>query len=116
MWDNATVGLELNKPVSKPACVKNSNDIIHSGSGHITHFWMEMGKDIDRNLNECQWQIWLEAIDQEIEEMKHAMNDKLNRLVGSPVLKRPRSKIKALEKRKSQSSNKLLVLMLEEEA
>ena len=57
----------------------------------------------------------MNSIDQEVEDMTVALKETLSRLMGCPTLKMLRNKINQLQKRKSKSTGKLLISMLEEE-
>ena len=89
---------------------------MHLGIGHISRFWLEVDKDVRRIMDGCQWQMRLEAIDSEIDEMRIIMNERLQGLLSNPLLKRLKDKIKMLNAKKSGSCSKLMMSMLEEEA
>ena len=85
--DNATVGSAFNPPITDPPCAKNNNGVMHSGSGHISHFWISIGRDIEGRMKGCPWQVRLVTIDQEVEDMIVELKEKLNILMGCPIVK-----------------------------
>ncbi len=66
--DNKTVGSSFHRPLILTPCVKENGGIMHTPCGHQNHFWISINNAIVERMRDCDWQLKLSTIDDEIEE------------------------------------------------
>ena len=59
---NKLVGSEFHPPIINGPCVKENGGMMHTGNGHLNHFWANIGGAMKTRMSGCDWQVRLNAI------------------------------------------------------
>ena len=112
---NAMVGSVFFLPIFVIHCKKQNNGIMHTGQGHIIHFWLEVSRVITRRMSGCRWQLRIAAIRGEVEERMAAVDARIKRLRNAPAAKARQNKMMVLQKQINKTNHLLKKSLLQEE-
>ena len=113
--DNEVVGSALHCPIWDIVCKKHNGGIMHTGSGHINHMWMEISLAIRAYMKGCKWQMRIRNIGLKISVKIEEIEGKIKTMENDEWGKKIRSEIRAIRKRMKDASNALAMSVLEEQ-
>ena len=114
--DNERVGSAFYPPIIDVPRVKQNGGVMHTPNGHINHFWCSVSGAIVDKMKGCDWQVKVNALDDQVADRIRSAEAKLKEHNSLPQTKHLKAKLRRIRKKARQTEDETEKASLEVEA